>query len=103
MFSLCLGCSCTEKVKSWWKSVLCYKAGCEEGCCYANAQRGCPLEQAKVLINHCFFSHSFSSHVFISMNCYGQVNNGSLIAYEKVYCIQGVVKFIESCTLGYIG
>jgi hypothetical protein len=55
MFSLCLGCSCTEKVKSWWKSVLCYKAGCEEGCCYANAQRGCPLEQAKVLINHCFF------------------------------------------------
>ena len=51
----------------------------------------------------CVFSHSFSSHVFILMNCYGQVNNGSLIAYEKVYCIQGVVKFIESCTLGYIG
>ena len=55
MFSLCLGCSCTEKVKSWWKSVPCYKAGCEEGCCYANTQRGCPLEQAKVLINHYVF------------------------------------------------
>jgi len=27
----------------------------------------------------------------------------SFIAYEKVYCIQGVVQFIESCTLDYIG
>lgn len=51
----------------------------------------------------CVCCHSFSSHVFISINCYGQVNNGYLIAYEKVYCIQGVVKFIVSCTLGYIG
>ncbi|AQK52155.1 hypothetical protein ZEAMMB73_Zm00001d050238 [Zea mays] len=54
-------------------------------------------------INQSLFSQSFSSHVFISINCYGQVNNGYLIAYEKVYCIQGVVKFIVSCTLGYIG
>jgi hypothetical protein len=47
-----VGCSCTKEVKPWWKSVPCYKAGCEEGCCYANARQGYQMEQAKVSINH---------------------------------------------------
>ena len=55
----CLGCSCTKEVKSWWKSVPCYKTGCEEGCCYANAQQGWQMEQAKVTTNHVVFLFLF--------------------------------------------
>jgi hypothetical protein len=32
-----------------------------------------------------------------------KVNNGFLNAFEKVYFIQGLVIFVDSFTLGYIG
>jgi hypothetical protein len=37
----------------------CYKAGCEEGSCYANAQWGCLMEKAKVSISIMFFPRPF--------------------------------------------
>jgi hypothetical protein len=33
----------------------------------------------------CVCCHSFSSHVFISINCYGQVNNGVLLLLMRKF------------------
>jgi hypothetical protein len=92
----CLGGSCTKEVKSWWKSIHRNTAGCKESCYYASAQQqGCQMEQTKVPITHyAVISFPLLHILFISIEYFEQVNNGSLLDYEKVYLIQGLVKFI---------